>query len=58
MALWQEGVTKVFMTDDHGTKLFDNEAKKRFDTFISMSGMEIFYIKPNLSWLKDLVGVL
>ena len=58
MALWQEGVTKVFMADDHGTKLFDNEAKKRFDTFINMSGMEIFYIKPNLSWLKDLVGVL
>lgn len=58
MALWQEGVAKVFMADDHGTKLFDSEAKNRFDTFIDMSGMEIFYIKPDLSWLKGLCGVL
>jgi dCMP deaminase len=58
MALWQEGITKVIMSKDHGTHLFDEEAKKRFDTFIKMSGMEIFYVEPNLSWLKQLVGVL
>jgi hypothetical protein len=58
MALWQEGVTKVFMADDHGTKLFDSEAKNRFDTFVNMSGIEIFYLKPDLSWLKGLCGVL
>lgn len=58
MALWQEGVSKVIMTDEHGTKLFDEEAKKRFDTFVSMSGMVVIYNKPDLTWLRQLVGVL
>lgn len=58
MALWQEGITDVYMIDDHGTKLFDDNAKKRFDTFIQMSGMKIFKIKPDLSWIKSLSGVL
>jgi dCMP deaminase len=58
MALWQEGVTKVIMAKNHGTHLFDIDAQKRFDTFINMSGMEIFYVEPNLSWLKQLGGVL
>jgi hypothetical protein len=46
------------MTDDHGTKLFDNEAKKRFDDFVRMSGIEILIVKPDLSWIKNLCGVL
>lgn len=58
ISLWQEGIDTVYMIDDHGTKLFDEEAKKRFDTFINMSGMKIFYVKPDLSWLKELGGVL
>ena len=58
MALWQEGVTKVIMCKNHGTHLFDNNAQKRFDTFVEMSGIKIEYIEPNLSWLKQLCGVL
>lgn len=58
MALWQEGVTSVVMANNHGTHLFDEEAQKRFDTFIQMSGMNIVYVQPNLSWLKELGGVL
>jgi len=58
MALWQEGIEKVIMSQNHGTHLFDENAQKRFDTFVSMSGIEIVYIKPDLSWLKDLSGVL
>jgi dCMP deaminase len=58
MALWQEGITTVIMTQDHGTHLFDAEAKKRFDTCVQMSGVDIIYIKPDLSWLKQLCGVL
>lgn len=58
MALWQEGVTKVIMSNNHGTHLFDDEAKKRFETFISMSGMQIERIDVDLSWLKQLCGVL
>ena len=58
MALWQEGVSSVIMIEDHGTHLFDDEAKKRFDTFVKMSGINIRYIRPNLSWIKNLCGVL
>jgi hypothetical protein len=58
MALWQEGVTTVIMSNNHGTHLFDQEAKQRFDTFVKMSGINIIYIEPNLSWLKQLIGVL
>jgi deoxycytidylate deaminase len=58
MSLWQEGVGRVIMIDDHGTHLFDEESKNRFDTFVRMSGICIQYIKPNLSWLKELCGVL
>jgi dCMP deaminase len=58
MALWQEGVTKVVMTQNHGTHLFDNDAQKRFDIFVSMSKINIEYIEPNLSWLKHLCGVI
>ncbi len=58
MALWQEGVTTVVMADGHGTHLFNEEEQKRFDTFVNMSGISIVYIKPNLSWLKQIIGVL
>jgi dCMP deaminase len=58
IALWQEGIKKVYMIDDHGTHLFDQDAKKRFDTFIEMSRMEIHKVDADLSWLKDLTGVL
>lgn len=58
MALWQEGINQVYMIDNHGTHLFDQEAKKRFDTFVQMSNIKINYIKPNLDWLKHLSGVL
>lgn len=58
MALWQEGITKVIMADDHGTHQFDENAQENFDHFIRLSGLKIEYIKPNLVWLKDLCGVL
>jgi len=57
MALWQEGITKVIMADNHGTHLFDDEAQKRFDTFVKMSGIEIIKMSPDLSWLDGLSGV-
>jgi hypothetical protein len=58
MALWQEGVCTVYMADDHGTHLFDDNAKKIFDTFVEMSGIKIIKVTPDLSWLKTLCGVL
>lgn len=58
IALWQEGVATVYMIDDHGTHLFDEDAQKRFDTFVSMSGIKIVKVNPDLSWLKNLSGVI
>jgi dCMP deaminase len=55
MALWQEGITKVYMRKNHGTHLFDEEQQKRFDLFIGMSGLSVEYISPDLSWLEGLV---
>ena len=54
MALWQEGVTKVVMNDLHGTHLFDENSKKRFDLFVEMSGIKIEKTEADLSWLKEL----
>jgi dCMP deaminase len=58
MALWQEGINTVFMENSHGTHLFDNDAQNRFDTFVTMSGIKIIRVDANLSWLKELAGVL
>lgn len=58
MALWQEGITKVIMSDTHGTMIFDEDNQKRFDLFVEMTKIEIQKIKPDLSWIKDLCGVL
>ena len=58
MALHQEGIDTVYMIDSHGTVLFDEEAKKRFDLFVEMSGIKIFYITPNLEWLRQAAGVI
>lgn len=54
IALWQEGINKVIMTSGYGTALFDDEAKKRFDTFVNMSKIEIIYATPNLNWIANL----
>lgn len=54
MALWQEGVQTVVMSDNHGTKLFDEEAKKRFDLFVEQTGIQIIKHTPNLQWIQNL----
>lgn len=58
ISLWQEGIKTVYMIDDHGTHLFDEEARTRFDAFVEMSGIKIIKVTPNLDWLKQLIGVI
>jgi dCMP deaminase len=58
MALWQEGVSTVVMSNSHGTHKFDENAKNIFDQFVKLSGINISYIEPDLSWLKALSGVI
>lgn len=54
IALWQEGITKVVMTNNHGTVLFDEDAQKRFDIFVHMSKIEIVYATPNFNWISNM----
>lgn len=56
MALWQEGIKTVVMTDNHGTILFDEKQQDIFDKFVSMSGMKIKKVKPDLDWLKRCIS--
>jgi dCMP deaminase len=58
MALWQEGITKVVMSDSHGTHKFDEDSQKIFDHFIKLSNLEIEKVSMNLDWIKELCGVL
>ena len=58
MALWQEGITKVIMSNDHGTKLFDDKEQEIFDKFVKLSGIEIMKIESDLSWLTNVCGVI
>ena len=58
MALWQEGVDTVVMSNNHGTILFDEAEQKIFDTFTNNSGIKIIRVDPDLSWVKNLCGVL
>lgn len=54
MALWQEGIKKVIMAESHGTHLFDQGAKIRFDFFIEQTGMIIETVEPDFKWISDL----
>ncbi len=54
MALWQEGITKVIMSNNHGTQLFDERQKKLFDFFVEQTGIQIVKVEPNLSWIKKI----
>ena len=51
MALWQEGVTTVYMHDRHGSHLLDEESMEIFKKFINLTGMKAYYVKPDLNWL-------
>lgn len=55
MALWQSGVNTVYMLDGNGgSKLLDQNTKVIFDKFVELTGIEIYYVKPNLTWLDKI----
>jgi hypothetical protein len=43
------------MINDHGTHLFDEEAQKRFDLFVSMSGIKIFVSSKEIPSFNSIV---
>ncbi len=58
MSLWQEGIKKVIMSNDHGTKLFDEKEQEIFTKFVKLSGIEIIKVESDLSWLSGICGVI
>lgn len=54
MALWQEGITRVVMADSHGTKLFDDKEKAKFNLFVKQTNIQIVYTTPNIDWIKKI----
>ena len=54
MALWQEGITRVVMANSHGTKLFDDKEKEKFDLFVKQTKIQIVYTTPNIDWIKQI----
>ena len=58
MSLWQEGIKKVIMSNDHGTKLFNEKEQEIFDKFVKLSGIEIIKTQSDLSWLSGVCGVI
>lgn len=54
MALWQEGITRVVMADRHGTNLFDQNEKDKFDFFVRQANMKVVYATPNIDWIKQI----
>lgn len=53
MSLWQAGISKVIMSNSHGTKLFDENQKKLFDIFVHQTDIKIVRVDTDLSWLKN-----
>ena len=58
MALWQEGIKHIVMSNAHGTHKFDQNQQEIFDRFVKLSGLKIERVDADLSWLKQLSGVL
>lgn len=56
MALWQEGVTKAVMGDCHGTQLFDEKEKIKFEFFVKQTGMTIVKAKYDLTWIEQMLN--
>ena len=53
--LWQHGIDTVYMADRHGTHKRSKEDEEWFKMFIQKTGIKIFYINPQLNWLKNII---
>ncbi len=55
MALWQGGVTEVYMDDRHGSHLIDENAMKIFHKFVEETKMSVHFIQTDLQWLFSVI---
>jgi len=54
ISLYQEGVSTVYMHERHGSHLLDDESMKIFKKFVTLTGIKIYYVRPDLIWLKEI----
>jgi len=55
MALWQEGVTEVYMHERHGSHLIDEAAMQIFHKFVKETKMSVHFIQTDLQWLFSVI---
>lgn len=56
--LWQHGVKTVYIADRYGSQEKGKMDKEWFDKFIDKTKMNIRYVKPDLSWLKNIGNIV
>lgn len=54
--LWQHGIKSVFVPDINisSNRWFNEEEKEKFDHFIRLTGFKVNYVRPNLTWLRNI----
>jgi dCMP deaminase len=57
-ALVVNGVVRIFMADTHGSFLLTDKDFEWQKEYIRETGIEVNIVKPNLSWLNDLLKTL
>ena len=55
MALWQFGITTVYMADLHGSYLIDDLQKTVFDLFVKQTGIKIYMVTPSFSIFQNIL---
>ncbi len=58
MQLWQNGVKKVICGSLYGWQQNNEKSRAVFNEFIKRSGMQIEYVKPDLTWIHSLAADL
>lgn len=56
MHLWQNGIQTMYVPEIRASsnKWFDEEEKEKFDEFTKLTGFQVNYVKPNLTWLRNI----
>lgn len=52
--LWQNNVNRVYMAKRKATQLETEEEIQDFNLILELTGMEVIWIEPNISWLQNI----
>jgi dCMP deaminase len=56
--MWQRGITKVVQRNSYGSKhLIDERTRKNREILLAQTGMKVYTVDPDLSWLSEAISV-